>query len=198
MFGLRVTHRLAVQVQRRGIHSFDTYALAHALEKEAKVDRKAAETLTINLQKVTAENTLEISERAVARETFDKFVFSHNADFNRLRNELGLVEKNDFLLLKSEVTRLAADLEKLQLRSAEEFRRIQTNTRLELSMEKSRIRDEHNAQHIRMKEADAKVESELAAIKTVLEGIHWDLFKTLFPLFSAAGALAFSYLRFVR
>ena len=89
---------------------------------------------------------------------------------------------------------MSSEVEKIQLRTAEELRRVQSNVRLELSSEKSRIRDEQSAQAIKIKDADARIESELAAIKTLLEGVHWELFKTLFPLFSAAGALAFSKL----
>ncbi|KAI9339994.1 mitochondrion protein [Obelidium mucronatum] len=190
--------RLNSVFRRSMHHGFDTYAFVEKLELSGTLDRKPAEAVMRALSDVVTESSAEFTTRAISREDFDKIVFSNAIDFNRLRGDLGLVEKNDFMLLKTEVMRLASDVERLQLRSAEEFRRIQTTNRLELSMEKSRIREEQNAQAIRMKEADAKIESELATIKTLLEGFNWDLFKTLFPLFSAAGALAFSYLRFVR
>ncbi|KAJ3025188.1 UNVERIFIED_CONTAM: hypothetical protein HDU68_007369 [Siphonaria sp. JEL0065] len=180
----------------RHLHGFDTRGLVDRLESEALLNREQAEALMKSLADVLNESNSDFSARAIQREDFDKILFSNSINFNQLRGDLGLVEKNDFMLLKTEVMRLAADVEKLQLRSAEEFRRVQTTNRLELSMEKSRIREEQNAQAIRMKEADAKIESDLATIKTMLEGFNWDLFKTLFPLFSAAGALAFSYLRF--
>ncbi|KAJ3064668.1 hypothetical protein HDU98_011951 [Podochytrium sp. JEL0797] len=179
---------------RRLLHGFDTNRLANDIAA-AGVAREGAVAVMGALDKVVAESIQELKTRAVSREDFDKLIYSKTIEFNRLRNDLALVERNDFMLLKTEVTRLAADVEKLQMRSSEEFRRIQTNTRLELSTEKSRIRDEQNAQAIRMKEADAQIESELAAIKTLLSGLHWEMFRTLFPLFSAAGALAFSYLR---
>ncbi|KAJ3114012.1 hypothetical protein HDU96_002656 [Phlyctochytrium bullatum] len=119
----------------------------------------------------------------------------NKVDFSHVRAEIQLLEKNDFANLKSDTARLAGELDRLRLRLAEELRRVQSNVRLELSIEKGRIRDEQSAQELKIKEADAKIDSEVAQIKTQMETVQWDLFKTLFPLFCAAGALAFSYLR---
>ena len=73
-----------------------------------------------------------------------------------------------------------------------QLRRVQSNVRIDLGREKGRLRDEKSAQEIRLKELDARIESETGTIGMMLEGTPGDLFKTLFPIFSAAGALVFS------
>jgi predicted nucleic acid-binding Zn-ribbon protein len=104
----------------------------------------------------------------------------NSLEFNAVRSELQILEKNDFDLLRRDVARLQDEVTKLRLRMAEELRRVQSNVRLELSVEKGRVRDEQSAQEIKVKEADAKIESEIATIKTQIESIQWDLFKALF------------------
>ncbi|KAJ3128392.1 hypothetical protein HK100_009204 [Physocladia obscura] len=177
---------------------FDTYEFVAACERDAKLDPQVAEALLSVLSDAVSQSVGTVATESVTSAEFEKRVHANSIDFSHLRADLGLVEKNDFMLLKADVARLSNDVEKLHMRSAEEFRRIQANTRLEISMEKSRIKDDQNAQTIRMKEMDAQIESDLASIKTVMEGLRWDLFRSLFPLLSAAGALAFSYLRFLR
>ncbi|KAJ3357948.1 hypothetical protein HDU83_000005 [Entophlyctis luteolus] len=175
--------------------SFDTLAFARrAEEPPASLGRTAAEALLDVSKDAVAESLGTVVAAAPTRSEYDRRIHAHTLRLNQLRADLGLLEKNDFVLLQADVARVGSEVDRLHLRTAEEFRRIQANARLEISMEKARIREEQNAQAIRMKEADAKIESELAAIKTVLEGIRWDLFRSLFPLFSAAGALAFSKL----
>jgi hypothetical protein len=76
---------------------------------------------------------------------------------------------------------------------------------MELSTEKGSIRDKHAMQELDIKETKSKIDSDISSLRTVviyfliikMETIQWDLFRTLFPIFSAAGALTFSYLRFV-
>jgi hypothetical protein len=118
-------------------------------------------------------------------------------DFDQLKSETKLLGKNEFALIKQDITRLSREVEKLNMHMAEDFRSIQSNVRLELSLEKGRIRDLQSTQELRIKETDSKIDSEISQFKTQLETLQWELVKTLFPLLSAAGALIFSYLRFV-
>ncbi|KAI8614596.1 hypothetical protein BC830DRAFT_1126645 [Chytriomyces sp. MP71] len=177
---------------------FDTHRVALQLETRAGLSLAASEAVTLSLAQVVAQSIHAHTHNAIPKSDFERVVYATKADLNQLKSGISLVEQNEYMILKTEIARLASEVDRIALRSAEEFRRIQTSARLDLSAEKSRVRDEHNDQAIHLKEADAKIESELASVKTLLEGIQWELFKTLFPLFSAAFALIFSYLRFVR
>ena len=59
--------------------------------------------------------------------------------------------------------------------------------RLELSLEKGRIRDEQSAQELKIKEADSKIDTEVSTLRTQMETIQWELFKTLFREFLLFG-----------
>ncbi|KAJ3417395.1 hypothetical protein HDV05_004860 [Chytridiales sp. JEL 0842] len=133
-----------------------------------------------SLSEVVSGSVDEISRISVTKADFEKSLFMNSLEFNAVRSELQILEKNDFDLLRRDVARLQDEVTKLHLRMAEELRRVQSNVRLELSAEKGRVRDEQSAQEIKVKEADAKIESEIAGIRTQMESIQWDLFKTLF------------------
>jgi hypothetical protein len=74
---------------------------------------------------------------------------------------------------------------------------------MDLSIEKGFVREKHAIQELEIKETKSKIDSDISNLRTVvislliikMETIQWDLFRTLFPIFSAA--LTFSYLRFV-
>lgn len=91
-----------------------------------------------------------------------------------------MLEKNDFALLRADILRLSSEIDKFKVRQAEELRRVQSNVRLELSLEKGRIRDEQSTQELKIKEADSRIDTEVSALRTQMETIQWELFRTLF------------------
>ena len=99
--------------------------------------------------------------------------------------------------MKAEIGRLKGESSKIPTRITEECRRAQANVRVELSVEKSRIRDDQAHQELKIKEAISKIDTEVGNFRTVMETIQWELFRTLFPLFSSIAALFFAYLRFL-
>lgn len=57
-------------------------------------------------------------------------------DFAKLKSEIQLLERSDFVLMKSENERLMADVEKLKQRLREEIARTTAGVRLDLNLEK--------------------------------------------------------------
>ncbi|KAJ3331698.1 WD repeat-containing protein 27 [Blyttiomyces sp. JEL0837] len=133
-----------------------------------------------SLSEVVAESITNITENSISKAEFEKSMYMNSVDLHHLTNEVRLLTMNDFALLKADISRLNNDVDKIKMRMAEELRRVQSNVRLELSLEKGRIRDEQREQEIKITEADAKIESEVAALRTSLESLPWELFKTLF------------------
>ncbi|KAI8998334.1 hypothetical protein BC832DRAFT_594944 [Gaertneriomyces semiglobifer] len=185
--------RLCPQRSFSGIHQFDTYRLVQRLEAEG-FSRERAEAIMASLSEVVSENLNNISRTSVAKSEFEKAMYMNKVDFAHVRNEIQMLENNEFALLRSDIGRLNAEVEKFRTRMVEDVRRVQSNVRLELSLEKGRIRDEQSAQELKIKEADSKIDTEVSTLRTQMETIQWELFKTLFPLFCAAGALFFSML----
>ena len=176
--------------------SFDTYKFVQKLEGNG-YSRETSEAVMNSLGEVLNTSIFNISKTSVSKADYEKQIYVQRVDFDHLRSEMNLLEKNEVSLIKQEMNRITRELEKLNLQMGEDLRRASSHVRLELSIEKGRIRDEQTAQELRIKDADSKIDTEVSQVKTILETIQWELFKTLFPLFCAAGALFFSYLRFI-
>jgi hypothetical protein len=75
--------------------------------------------------------------------------------------------------MKSENDRLQSDVEKLKQRLREESTRVLAGVRLDLNLEKGRIRDESSQQELKIKEVDTRIESEIAGLRTQIEQVSY-------------------------
>jgi hypothetical protein len=187
--------------------NFDTFRFVQKLEMEG-LSKEASEACMASLDEVVNEVLIGrdgFTKTSVPKQEYENIVYAQRVDLDKIRSEMRLLEKNEFTLIKSENSRLARDLEKLRIHMAEELRRTQSDVKLELTLEKvlclskmkSRIRDEQSAQELKIREIDSKVDTEISQVNTSIETIQWEIFRTLFPILTAAGALLFSYLRYV-
>lgn len=79
------------------------------------------------------------------------------------------MEKNDLAMIKAENDRLVTDIEKLKQRLREEITRTQAGVRLDLNLEKGRMREESSGQELKIKEVDTRIEQEIAALKSAIQ-----------------------------
>ena len=79
------------------------------------------------------------------------------------------MEKNELAMIKAENDRLVNDIEKLKQRLREEITRTQAGVRLDLNLEKGRMRDESSKQDLKIKEVDTRIEQEIAALRTSIQ-----------------------------
>jgi hypothetical protein len=95
--------------------------------------------------------------------------YTQQVDFAQIKSELQLMEKNDLAMIKAENDRLLADIEKLKQRLREEITRTQAGVRLDLNLEKGRMREESSGQQLKIKEVDTRIEQEIAALRTSIQ-----------------------------
>lgn len=72
-------------------------------------------------------------------------------------------------MIKAENDRLLTDIEKLKQRLREEISRTQAGVRLDLNLEKGRIREEASKQELKMKEVDTRIEQEIAGLRAAIQ-----------------------------
>ena len=82
-----------------------------------------------------------------------------------------------------------ADVEKLKQRLREEITRTQAGVRLDLNLEKGRIRDENSQQELKIREVDTRIESEIAGLRTQIEQSKITLVQYAIGLFTGIGAM---------
>lgn len=95
--------------------------------------------------------------------------YTQQVDFAQLKSELQLMEKNDLAMIKAESDRLQTDMEKLKQRLRVEITRTQEGVRLDLNLEKGRMREESSGQELKIKEVDTRIEQEIANLRTAIQ-----------------------------
>ncbi len=139
------------------------------------MSREQADVLTEALRDVIDESITNLAKGLVTREEGDQNNYTQKVDFTRLKSELQLLERNDFALMKSENERLMADVEKLKQRLREEITRTTAGVRLDLNLEKGRIRDESAVHALKIKEVDTRIESEIAGLRTSIQSAKFNV-----------------------
>lgn len=137
--------------------------------------RAQADTLVASLNDVVSESLRQLEKGCVGREEGEKWRYAQKVDFARLKSEIQLLERNDFAMMKSENERLMADVEKLKQRLREEVTRTTAGVRLDLNLEKGRIRDESSVHALKIKEVDTRIESEIAGLRTSIQSAKFNV-----------------------
>ncbi|KOS13968.1 hypothetical protein Malapachy_3786 [Malassezia pachydermatis] len=183
-------------VQRRSAH-FDSNAFVQRLQ-DAGITREQADVLVTAMSDVINESIENFARGLVRRDEAERVNYTQKVDFAKLKSEIQLLERSDFVLMKSENERLMADVEKLKQRLREEIARTTAGVRLDLNLEKGRIRDESSVHSLKIKEVDTRIESEIAGIRTSIQSAKFNVLQYLVGVATGAGALLLAYLRMFR
>ncbi|GJJ11408.1 hypothetical protein Clacol_005641 [Clathrus columnatus] len=147
---------------------FDTHHFVQRLEREG-LNRAQAEGIMTAMAEVIDESVRNMTHNMVTKPEHEKHQYTQKVDFAQLKSELQLMEKNDLAKTKAETERLVADIEKLKQRLREEVAKTQAGVRLDLNLEKGRMRDEASAQELKIREVDTRIESEIANLRTTIQ-----------------------------
>lgn len=189
--------RLFHATSRAAIAHFDTQLLVERLQENG-MTRTQAEGVMKVLAEAVDESVRNMEGGLVSKAEQEKQRYTQNVDFAQLKSELQLHEKNDLTLMKAENDRLMADVEKLKQRLREEVTRTQAGVRLDLNLEKGRIRDESAQQELKIKEVDTRIESEIAGLRTQIEQAKFSILQYLVGVATGSGALLLAYMRMMK
>ena len=137
----QLLHTTRAHWQPAAYPAFDTYKLVQRMEMEGGMTRDGAEGVLQSVSEVMADSVAGLATTSVSAAEFEKSIYVNSVDFNHLRNEMTLMEQSEVALMRGEVARLEAEAAKLRMRMGEEMRRVTSSVRLELGMEKGRVRD---------------------------------------------------------
>ncbi|KAH9023234.1 hypothetical protein EDB84DRAFT_1466116 [Lactarius hengduanensis] len=174
---------------------FDTHHFVQRLEREG-LNRAQAEGIMSAMAEVIDESIRNMTSNMVTKADHEKQQYTQQVDFAQLKSELQLNEKNDLAMVKAENDRLLTDIEKLKQRLREEISRTQAGVRLDLNLEKGRIREEGSKQELKMKEVDTRIEQEIAGLRAAIQLSKATTLQYLVGFVTGCTALLMAYLRF--
>ncbi|KAI0791636.1 hypothetical protein BC629DRAFT_1287450 [Irpex lacteus] len=174
---------------------FDTHHFVQRLEREG-LNRAQAEGIMSAMAEVIDESIRNMTSNMVTKADQEKHHYTQQVDFAQLKSELQLTEKNDLAMLKAENDRLVNDIEKLKQRLREEITRTQAGVRLDLNLEKGRMREQSSGQELKIKEVDTRIEQEIANLRTAIQSSKATTLQYLVGFVTGCSALLMAYLRF--
>ncbi|GAA5890525.1 hypothetical protein JCM5296_005073 [Sporobolomyces johnsonii] len=175
-------------------HFFDTADYVHRLEQQG-LTRKQADGVVDALEDIIDEAISNLQRSLVTRTEHYKHHDRQKIDFSTLKQNLELSERTDFVNLKAENERLLGDIERLKQKLREEISRTQAGVRLDLNLEKGRIRDEMSMRETKLTEVDTRIENEIGLLRASMEAVKFNILQYAFAVMSGTGALLLAYLR---
>ncbi|XP_022763188.1 coiled-coil domain-containing protein 90B, mitochondrial-like isoform X2 [Durio zibethinus] len=155
----RVGHRQISQlVKSNGKRAFlvDTLALVRSLEAQG-VPSKQAEAITAAITEVLNDSLENVSHSFVSKAEMQK--------------------EHHFSMLQRETEKLRGDIEKMRSELRYEIDKVTAGQRLDLNLERGRIRDELANQNAETTNLTNKLDREIHALRAQLEAAKYDVIK---------------------
>ncbi|XP_065004374.1 uncharacterized protein LOC135636547 isoform X2 [Musa acuminata AAA Group] len=134
----------------------DTLALVRRLEKEG-VPTKQAEAITSTITEVLNESLENVAQSFVSKPEMQR--------------------DHHFALLQRETEKLRVDIDKMRSELRYEIDKVTAGQRLDLNLERGRIRDELAKQNAETTELTTKLDMEIHALRAQLEAAKYDVIK---------------------
>jgi hypothetical protein len=115
----------------------------------------------------------------VPREDQEKINYTQKVDFAKLRSELTAMHGSELNPIKNDQERLSSEISRLSARLREEVQRAQSSVKLDLNLEKGRIREESSVQELKVKETDTRIEKEVGDLRGMLESVKFSTLQWL-------------------
>ncbi|KAK9471071.1 DUF1640-domain-containing protein [Dipodascopsis tothii] len=173
---------------------FDTLKFVRRLESEG-FSNKQAEAVLQALSDVIDESVESLSETLVKKEFLSRQTYQQKVDFTKLRSELQTLDKAEFSQIRNDHDRLANEIEKLKQKLKEEVSKTQASVRLDMNLEKGRIREEGAIHELKIKETDTRIDSELSNVRTQLEAVKFQVLQWLVGVCTGTFAIVLAYIR---
>lgn len=194
-------HQFSTSLRRERDHHFDTLKFVQRLKDEGFSEEQAVAMmkvlsdvieeryvlLWIKFQESVEDNVRfsiqNLTRTMVLREDQERATYTQKVDFAKLRSELLTADSTESSLTRASHERLTNELAKLNSRLRDEIQRTQASVRLDLNLEKGRIREEASTQELKIKETETRIEQETAVLREKLEAIKFSTLQWLVYVF---------------
>ncbi|OAD66279.1 hypothetical protein PHYBLDRAFT_152606 [Phycomyces blakesleeanus NRRL 1555(-)] len=170
---------------------FDADRFIAGLGKEG-FSAQQAQAVIDALEDVVTESTINVTGSLVSRAEQEDA-----REFAKLKSEIQITEKRDVEEAKLANERLKSELDKLRKSLQEDIVRSQAGVRLDLNLEKGRIRDELVGHHEKLSATDEKIEGEVLELRRHMKEIKLQILQYMIGTITGAGTLILGYVHFL-
>lgn len=131
------------------------------------------------LSDVIEESIQNLTRTMVLREDADRSTYTQKVDFTKLRSELLAQDSSESNQTLAAYERLEAEFKKLEQRVRDEVGRAQASVKLDLNLEKGRVREEVKGQESKLRETETRIDEVAASLKERVEGVKYSTLQWL-------------------
>lgn len=176
---------------------FNTQLFIEDIMKNGKFTEEQARVAS-NIIADSINDGIELyASNLISREILNKMSYKQKVDFAKLKGELQMIDRSDFNSIKNENERLRSELEKMRIKFKEEINKSLSSVRLDLSLEKGRIREESSIYDLKIKETDTRINQEIYNLKVQIDSVKTTVLQWLFGVCAGTFSLVLAYARLV-
>jgi hypothetical protein len=171
---------------------FDTYKLVSKLESSG-FTREQSESVLSTILALLQPSLSSFKQDMLHYNSLEKSLSSHKQTLHLLRSDIQ--QFAEFTGLKLQTEQLLTDVEKLSHKCKEDLQRLSASLRLEMNLERGRVFDERMEVLAKLKEFEAKMETEVPTVRAPLRHVSMDTLRTLLTTASTVGLVILGYMR---
>lgn len=173
---------------------FDTLSLVRRLEKRC-VPTKHAEAMTELMSEVLNESIGNVLDSFVSKGEMQKLELSQESNVSNFKTEVKSSQDHHFSLLEHETQKLKSDIEKMRSELRYEIDKVTAGLRLDLNLERRRVRDELNNQSQVTNNLTTKIDKEIRTLRAQLEAAKYDVIKYCVGTLASISVIGLAVLR---
>ncbi|KAM3252296.1 hypothetical protein T459_06415 [Capsicum annuum] len=175
----------------------DTLALVRKLEGQG-VPTKQAEAITAAITEVLSDSLENVAQTFVSKADLQRLEMIQEAKLSKFKSEVQSCQENHFSLLQHEIEKLRSDIEKMRSELRYEIDKVSAGHRLDLNLERGRIRDELANQNQETANLTNKLDREIHTLRAQLEAAKYDVIKYCIGTLVSISAVGLAVVRLLK
>ncbi|KAM7479355.1 hypothetical protein LguiA_027568 [Lonicera macranthoides] len=172
----------------------DTLALVRSLEAQG-VPSKQAEAITAAITEVLNDSLENVAHSFVSKAEMQKTEMVQESNLSKFKSEVQSSQEHHFSLLTRETEKLRNDIEKMRSELRYEIDKVTAGQRLDLNLERGRIRDELANQNAETTNLTNKLDREIHGLRAQLEAAKYDVIKYCIGTLVSISAVGLAVIR---
>lgn len=172
----------------------DTLKLVRSLEAQG-VPSQQAEAITSAITQVLHDSLENVAQSFVSRAEMQKANLLQEGNLSKFKSEVQNSQEHHFSLLQRETEKLRNDIEKMRNELRYEIDKVTAGQRLDLNLERGRIRDELANQSAETTNLTNKLDREIHALRAQLEAAKYEVIKYCIGTLASISAVGLAVIR---
>ncbi|SCV99703.1 LAFE_0B00650g1_1 [Lachancea fermentati] len=177
------------------VHIKNTNRFRQLLVDDGDFTSQQANALVNIMSSALKGGITHVSQDLASREKLIQLVYQQRVDFAKLRDQLLSADRSEFHSIQNEYEGIRNDLEKLRTKLREEITKANAGFKLDLSLEKGRIREESSHHDLQIKEIDTRIDQEVTNMKMQIDSVKTQVMQWLIGVCTGTFALVLAYVR---